>query len=74
MNLPPIQEGEIYVRCPKCHLIGWTVDDDRRLMPFCPDCEEFAEKFSEGMDGTMDIRLIEGAPTDAAHHLDGWTP
>jgi hypothetical protein len=68
-NLPPIQSGEIYIRCPECLTIGWTEDDDSEPMPDCPPCGVPAEKWQPGDEGTPDVRLIDGDPVDAAHHL-----
>ena len=73
MRQPPINDDEVYIRCPGCGLIGWTVDDDSRPLPLCPSCDVRAENVGrdyaliEG--GRPHVVLIDGAPTDPSHHL-----
>lgn len=68
--VPPIQPGEIYARCPRCQLIGWTADDDSEPMPTCPNCDVLTETWRPGdVGGYFDLRIIDGAPIDRAHHL-----
>ena len=70
-TLPPIQDGEIYIRCPKCDLIGWTIDDDDQPMPICSECEVEGVKLGKSDKGHPLVVLIDGPPTDPAHHLGG---
>jgi hypothetical protein len=64
---PPIQEGEIYCRCPSCGLIGWTADDDDQDMP--RHCGVSSVKVDPTEEDVFDVRVIVGAPADLAHHL-----
>lgn len=68
---PPINDGEVYVRCPECGLIGWTEDDDSKDPPQCPEClvPSVVVRDINAAEGRWDIRLIDGAPTDPTHHL-----